>query len=82
VRAVAVGALPDSTPVIVSGGGPVIVSGGDPDMLSSGPFDDTVGVWRLADGSPVVPPLDLADWVRGVVVPGNTIVTVHQPVPR
>ena len=76
-------------PTAFSGSGPVIVSGGAPDMFSSGPFDDTVGVWRLAYGSPVVPPLDLADWVRGVAVPGNIIVTpagsdiaVHQPVPR
>ena len=42
VRAVAVGALPDGTPVIVSGGG----------------FPDgTVRVWRLADGTPVGQPL-------------------------
>ena len=36
----AVGALPDGTPVIVSGG-----------------WDDTVRVWRLADGTPVGEPL-------------------------
>ena len=42
VAAVAVGALPDGTPVIVSGGG------GD---------DGTVRVWRLADGAPVGQPL-------------------------
>ena len=36
----AVGALPDGTPVIVSGG-----------------WDDTVRVWRLADGTPVGKPL-------------------------
>jgi len=41
VRAVAVGALADSTPVIISGGG----------------FDHTVRVWRLADGAPVGEPL-------------------------
>ncbi len=43
VAAVAVGALPDGTPVIVSGGG------GWPDA--------TVLVWRLADGAPVGEPL-------------------------
>ena len=42
VEAVAVGALPDGTPVIVSGGG-----------ISDG----TVRVWRLADGAPVGEPL-------------------------
>ena len=41
VAAVAVGALPDGTPVIVSGGG----------------GDGTVRVWRLADGAPVGQPL-------------------------
>ena len=41
VSAVAVGALPDGTPVIVSGGG----------------HDDTVRVWRLADGTRVGEPL-------------------------
>ncbi|MGO9194388.1 MAG: hypothetical protein ACLP8X_38865, partial [Streptosporangiaceae bacterium] len=42
VLAVAVGALPDGTPVIVSGGGI---------------GDGTVRVWRLADGTPVGEPL-------------------------
>ena len=42
VTAVAVGALPDRTPVIVSGGGY---------------GDGTVRVWRLADGIPVGEPL-------------------------
>ena len=71
VSAVAVGALPDGTPVIVSGGG---VGGG------------TVQVWRLADGTPVGDPLDLPESVRAVAVHGNVIVTaggsdiaVHQP---
>ncbi len=41
VAAVAVGALPDGTPVIVSGGG----------------GDRTVRVWRLADGTPAGEPL-------------------------
>ena len=65
----AVGALPDGTSVIVSGGG-----------------DDAVRVWRLADGTPLVPPLDLLELVRGVAVHGSMIVTaagadiaVHQP---
>ena len=69
VRAVAVGALPDGTPVIVSSG-----------------EDGTVRVWRLADGTPLVPPLDLPASVRAVVVHGHVIVTaagadivVHQP---
>ena len=42
VKAVAVGALPDGTPVIVSGGGY---------------GDNTVRVWRLADGTPVGDPI-------------------------
>ena len=58
VNAVAAGALPDGTPVIISGGG-----------------DDTVRVWRLADGTPVGEPLHLPEWVQGVVVHGNIIVT-------
>jgi WD40 repeat protein len=43
VPAVAVGALPDGTPVIVSGGGDL--------------YGGTVRVWRLADGVPVGEPL-------------------------
>jgi WD40 repeat protein len=58
VTAVAVGALPDGTPVIVGCGG-----------------DGTVRVWRLADGTPVVPPLELREPVRDVAVHGNIIVT-------
>jgi len=72
VDAVAAGALPDGTPVIISGGG--------------GDDDGTVRVWRLADGTPVVPPLDLPESVRAVAVHGNVIITaagadigVHQP---
>ena len=42
VQAVAVGALPDGTPVIVSG---------------DGGYPATVMVWRLADGSPAGKPL-------------------------
>ena len=54
VYAVAVGALPDGTPVIVSGGG-----------LG----DSTVRVWRLADGTPVGDPLPGHDgWVTAVAV--------------
>ena len=45
VTAVAAGALPDGTPVIISGGG------------GSGIYDDTVRVWRTADGTPVGEPL-------------------------
>ena len=69
VYAVAARALPDGTPVIVSGG-----------------RDGTVRVWRLADGTPVVPPLDLPESVQAVAVHGNVIVTatgaviaIHQP---
>ena len=69
VNAVAAGALPDGTPVIISGG-----------------EDGTVRVWRTADGTLLLPPLDLPDSVRAVAVHGNVIVTaagadiaVHQP---
>jgi hypothetical protein len=58
---VAVGALADGTPVIVSGG-----------------LDRTVRVWRLAGGTAVVPPLDLPEWVYGVAVHGDTIVTASR----
>jgi WD40 repeat protein len=58
-------------------GTPVIVSGGG---------DGTVRVWRLADGSPLVPALELPESMRAVAVHGDTIVTVagadiaiHQP---
>ena len=63
------GALPDGTPVIVSGDD-----------------DRTMRVWRLADGTPVVPPLDLPESVQAVTIHGIVIVTaagadiaVHQP---
>ena len=46
VWAVAVGRLPDGTPVIVSGGNP---------------GDGTVRAWRLADGTPLAHPLDLSE---------------------
>ena len=55
VHAVAVGALPDGTPVIVGGGG--------------GAADGTVQVWRLADGAPVGEPLrGHTGWVAAVAV--------------
>jgi hypothetical protein len=45
-----------------------------------------VRVWRLADGTPLVPPLNLPASVRGIAVQGNVIVraaeadiAVHQP---
>jgi len=63
-------ALPDGTPVIVSGSD-----------------DGTVRVWRLADGTLLVPPLNLPEPVSGVAVHGNVIVVtaagadiaVHKP---
>jgi WD40 repeat protein len=62
---VTVGALPDGTPVIVSGGGY---------------GDGTVRVWRLGDGSPVGEPLTgHSDRVTAVAVgalPGDTPVIV------
>jgi hypothetical protein len=46
----------------------------------------SVRVWRLADGTRAVPPLDLPASVRAVAVHGNVIITaaaaaiaVHQP---
>jgi WD40 repeat protein len=66
---VAAGALPDGTPVIISGG-----------------KDGTVRVWRTADGTAVLAPLDLSDSVQAVAVHGDVIITaagadiaVHQP---
>ena len=71
VRAVAVGRLPDGTPIVVNGSD-----------------DGTVRVWRLADRTPVVPPLELPEPVSAVAVHGNLIVTaagadiaVHQLTP-
>jgi hypothetical protein len=65
---------PDSPPVIVSGG-----------------EDGTVWVLRqLADGTPLVPPLNLSKKVLGIAIHGNlTVVTaagadidVHEPAVR
>ncbi len=60
-------------------GTPIVVNGSD---------DGTVRVWRLADGTPVVPRLDLTESIGGVAVHGNLIVTaagadiaVHQLAP-
>jgi len=50
----------------LANGTPVIVTGED---------DGTVRVWRLDDGTPVGPPLDLSDRVQGVAVNRNTIIT-------
>jgi len=43
-------------------------------------------MWRLAHGTPLVPPLDLPESLRAVAVHGNVIITapeadiaVHQP---
>jgi hypothetical protein len=45
---------------------PVIISGGR---------DGTVRVWRTADRTPLVPPLDLPESVWAVAVHGNVIIT-------
>jgi hypothetical protein len=50
---------------VLRDGTPVIASGGD----------DTVRVWRLADGTPLAHPLDLSEPVWGVALHGNIIVT-------
>jgi WD40 repeat protein len=59
---------------------------GDP-VIVSGSLDGTVRVWRLADGTALVPPLDLPESVQAVAVHGNVIITaaganiaVHYPV--
>jgi hypothetical protein len=44
-------------------------------VIVNGTGDDTVRVWRLADGAPLVPPLDLPESVRHVAVNGDVIVT-------
>jgi hypothetical protein len=61
---------------VLRDGSPVIASGGD----------DTVRVWRLADGTLFADPLDLSEPVWGVALHGNIIVTavggdiaIHQP---
>ena len=65
---------------VLPDGTPVIISGGD---------DGTVRVWRTADGTPVVPPLNLPESVPAVAVHGSVIITaagadiaVHQPALR
>ena len=35
-------------------------------------------VWRLADGAPLKPPLDLYEWVWDIAVHGNVIVTAAE----
>ena len=57
MTAVAAGALPDGTPVIVSGGG----------------CDGTVRVWRLADGAPVGEPLRRPLRQRGAAVAAGAL---------
>ena len=65
VEAVAAGALPDGTPVIISGGGY---------------GDGTVRVWRMADGTPVGEPLtghdDLVRAVAAGALPDGTPVII------
>jgi WD40 repeat protein len=75
----------------VPDGGPVtaVAAGSLPDgtpVIISGDDGGTVRVWRTADGTPLVPPLDLSESVRAVVVDGDAIITaagadiaVHQP---
>jgi WD40 repeat protein len=104
VDAVAAGALPDGTPVIVSGGGDGTVrvwrlADGTPvgkpltghtgpvravavgalrdgtPVIVSGDVHGTVRVWRLADGTPLTHPLDLSEYVGGIALHGNIIVT-------
>ena len=41
--------------------------------------DGSVRVWRLADGTSVVPPLDLTESVQAVAIDGNVIVIVPRP---
>jgi WD40 repeat protein len=71
VSAVAVGALSDGTPVIVSGG---------EESDDEDDDDVTVRVWRLADGTPAKKSLHpYADWVTAVAVgalPDGTSVIV------
>ena len=57
-----------------------------PTIVSGGGLDGMVRVWRPADGTPVMPPLDLPEPGTSVAVHGNVIVTaagydiaVHQP---
>jgi WD40 repeat protein len=66
VGAVAAGALPDGTPVIISGG-------------RDGLSDHSVRIWRLADGTPVGQPLTgHALWVAavaaGVLLDGTPVI--------
>jgi WD40 repeat protein len=94
VIAVAVGALPDSTQVEESVTGhdgkvTTVAVGALPDgtpVIVTGGADKTVRVWRLADGTQVVPPLCLPGRIASVAVHRKVIVTatgadiaVHQP---
>jgi hypothetical protein len=44
-------------------------------MISGGFNEGTVWVWRLADGTLLVPPLALPESVRAVAVHGDLIIT-------
>ena len=98
VNAVAAGALPDGTPHRARGDvsrlwrrslrreGPRASRTRTFPVILSGGRDGTVRVWRTADGTPVVPPLDLPESVWAVAVHGKGIITaagtdiaVHQP---
>ena len=59
VNTVAAATLADGTPVIISRSG----------------FDCSVRMWRIADGTPVVPPRDLPESVQAVAVHGDVIIT-------
>jgi WD40 repeat protein len=53
------------------------VAGALPDgtaTIVSGSRDGTVRLWRRADGTPIVPPLDLPESVRAVAVHGLVII--------
>jgi len=91
---VAAGALPDGTPVIISGGGlrdgtmrvwrtadGTLVGKpltGYEGRSGGGGRDGTVRVWQIGDGTLVVPPLNLPERIGGVAVHGDVLITVAE----